>query len=93
MYCFFVWGIDAYLHSFLTSALDECDLLDSRLNHFILCEIPLHQLNRGIGRPHSMSGQCREEEKFLPLPGIEPRFTLKNSVAWSLFRLYCPGFA
>jgi len=85
MYCLFVWGITVYLHSFLTSALAECDLLDSRLNHFILWEIPLYKLNRRIGRPNSMSERCREEEKFLPLPGIEPRFPLKNSVALSLF--------
>jgi len=66
------------LHSFLTSVLDECDL-----NRFILGEIPLYQLNRRIGGPYSMSGRCREEEKFLPLPGIEPRFPLKNPVGWS----------
>jgi len=85
MFCLFVWGIEIYLHSFLTSALDECDQLDSRFIRLILWEIPLYQLNERIGRPHSMSGRCKEEENFLPLPGIEPRFPLKNSVAWSLF--------
>jgi hypothetical protein len=78
------WGIQVYLLAFLKSALDKCDLLDSRLNRFILGEIPLYQLNRRIGGPHSISGRCREEEKFLPLPGIEPLFPLKNPVAWSL---------
>ena len=28
MYCLFMWGIEVCLHSFLTSALDECGLLD-----------------------------------------------------------------
>jgi hypothetical protein len=52
---------------------------------------PRYPLCRGMGEPQSRSRPYGEEKNALPLPGIETRFLVVQSVAESLYRLGSPG--
>jgi hypothetical protein len=62
-------GVEVYLRQFLTSVLDGCDLLASRLGQFISEEI--------VPSEHSIGGRAGldavEKSKSLALPRIELR--------------------
>jgi hypothetical protein len=56
-----------------TSALDGDEWSASRRGSFTSGEKARYPLDRRLGEPQSRSRCSSEEEKSLPLPGIEPR--------------------
>ena len=69
-------GMEAELCPFLASALERGEQSASHLGHFT--------------RPHSRSVHFREENSFLPLPGIDPQFLghATNSAITTVIRLF-----
>jgi hypothetical protein len=66
------WGMEVYLHAFLTSALDGGQWSASRPSRFTPREgAPRYPLDRRLGGPQSRSGHGGEEKNSQSPPGIE----------------------
>jgi len=60
------WGMEVYLHAFLTSAVDGGEWSASQTNHFINgVKSSQYPLDRRLGGPQSQS-ECDGEEKYEP---------------------------
>jgi hypothetical protein len=68
--------VEVQLLSFLTLALDRCQLTSSPVHIFPEKE-QRYPLNRRVGGPQRQSGRLGEEENNLPLRGFELR-TLRS---------------
>jgi hypothetical protein len=66
-------GADIHHHSFLTSDLDGGERSTSRSGRFFRGNNPCTHLKGGFTGPKAGLGDL-ENEKFLPLPGLEYRF-------------------
>jgi hypothetical protein len=66
------WGLEIYLHAFLTLVLDGGEWSASRTGHFTPRESPWYPLDRRFGGPSNRSGRGGKEKNSQPLPGIEP---------------------
>ena len=67
-------GIEEWLYSFLTSALDEAEWSASLPGSYTsLRKSHRCSLNRRVGGPRSRSGRSFENKNLFPLPGIELR--------------------
>ena len=62
-----------YSTHFLTSELDGCEWSTLRPDRFTLGKETRYPLNRWLGGPQSRSGPFGEEQKLLPLLGLEFR--------------------
>jgi hypothetical protein len=67
------WGIEIYLHVFLTSALDEGEWSASRPVHYILRERAsgTHWIGDWVD-PRAGLDAVVEKKNSHPLPGLEP---------------------
>jgi hypothetical protein len=68
------WGVDVYLHEFLTSTLDEGEWSASRPGRFIPRErVPrIHWIGGWVGPRAGLDGGEGEKKNSQPLPGLEP---------------------
>jgi hypothetical protein len=75
-------GAVAYLHAFLISVPDGCEWSTSSVSRFIPGGmIPLHPLDKTLGRPQSRSGGCEEEKNIYPRQESKPDSSVIQSVA------------
>jgi hypothetical protein len=77
------WGVEVYLHAFLTSALDGGGWSGSRPGSFT--QSPWYPLDRRLGKPQSCSGRGDEEKNSQPPPGIEPQNPDRSARSSALF--------
>ena len=68
-----VYRVQAQLHSFVTSTLNEGDCPTSRRRPFNPTKEPWDPLNKRLGELHSRSGGFGEEKHYLPQLGCIPR--------------------
>jgi hypothetical protein len=66
------WGVELYLHAFLTSALGGSEWSASRPSRFTPGKSPWYPSDRRLGGPQNRSGGGGEEKNLQPLPGLEP---------------------
>jgi hypothetical protein len=68
---------EVHLHAFLTSAVGGCKRSTSHPERtYLQRKIPRYPLDSRLGGPQIRYGRCEGQNKFLPLPGIEPRQAL-----------------
>jgi hypothetical protein len=73
-------GVEVYKNVFLIAALDVGEWPVSRLGGFSPWKEPQHPLDRMLDWSQTLSGHFRNRKKLFPLPGIENKFLVIESV-------------